>query len=192
MPNKQVTFGDVITYPNKPKTDKKSEAEKTVSIKNRFNCGALRNSLKLMAGGNGNHLIAIRLVRSKLRKREDNLHTTVTTNHNNNVIQQQQQQQQQQQCPEVVVSCPSQESLPPPFLWTNSRCSTTASSQYTLYNNDEDNLVHSVACEEPRECKGLRKNLSGKWRRLVKKKPPQEVYTLPAELRDQLKTIYVY
>ncbi|XP_054267318.1 uncharacterized protein LOC128989437 isoform X3 [Macrosteles quadrilineatus] len=199
MPNKQVTFGDVITYPNKPKSDK-SEAEKTVSIKNRFNCGALRNSLKLMAGGNGNHLIAIRLVRSKLRKREDNLHTTVTTNHNNNVIHHQQQtqqvpqQQQQPQCQEVVVSCPrdSQESLPPPFLWTNSRCSTTASSQYTLYNNDEDNLVHSVACEEPRECKGLRKNLSGKWRRLVKKKPPQEVYTLPAELRDQLKTIYVY
>ncbi|XP_054267455.1 uncharacterized protein LOC128989566 isoform X2 [Macrosteles quadrilineatus] len=145
-------------------------------------------------------IVLLAVTISKLRKREDNLHTTVTTNHNNNVIHHQQQtqqvpqQQQQPQCQEVVVSCPrdSQESLPPPFLWTNSRCSTTASSQYTLYNNDEDNLVHSVACEEPRECKGLRKNLSGKWRRLVKKKPPQEVYTLPAELRDQLKTIYVY
>lgn len=56
----------------------------------------------------------------------------------------------------------------------------------------QDTLVHSLACEEPRECKGLRKNLSGKWRRLVKKKPPQEVCTLPAEVREQLKTIYVY
>lgn len=56
----------------------------------------------------------------------------------------------------------------------------------------QDTLVHSLACEEPRECKGFRKNLSGKWRRLVKKKPPQEVCTLPAEVREQLKTIYVY
>uniref|UniRef100_A0A1B6M221 Uncharacterized protein n=1 Tax=Graphocephala atropunctata TaxID=36148 RepID=A0A1B6M221_9HEMI len=193
MPNKTVTFGEVITYPNNPKDAKKAEAEKTVSIKNRFNCGALRNSLKLMAGGNGHHLIAIRLVRSKLRKREDNLHTTTTapvTNHNNNVIQQPAQQQQQQQPTEVVVSCPSTDSLPPPFLWTVSH--TTASSQYTLYNNDEENLVHNLACEEPRECKGFRKNLSGKWRRLVKKKQQQEVYTIPAELKDQLKTIYVY
>jgi len=196
MPNnKTVTFGEVIAYPEKPDPKKaeakKAEAEKN-SIKNRFNCGVLRSSLKLMAGGNGNHLIAIRLVRSKLRKREDNLHTTApTTNHNNNVICRDREPLPQPQ-PEVVVSCPSQESLPPPFLWTNSRCSTTASSLHTLYNNDEDTLVHSLACEEPRECKGFRKNLSGKWRRLVKKKPPQEVYTLPTELRDQLKTIYVY
>lgn len=144
MPNKTVTFGDVITYPNNAKKDaKKTDVDK--AVKNPFNCGTLRNSLKLMAGGNGHHLIAIRLVRSKLRKREDNLHTTaptVTTNHNNNVIQQQQQQHNSlSSAPaEVVISCPdSTDSLPPPFLWTNnhSRCSTTASSQYTLYNNDE-------------------------------------------------------
>lgn len=144
MPNKTVTFGDVITYPNNTKKDaKKTDVDK--AVKNPFNCGTLRNSLKLMAGGNGHHLIAIRLVRSKLRKREDNLHTTaptVTTNHNNNVIQQQQQQHNNlSSAPaEVVISCPdSTDSLPPPFLWTNnhSRCSTTASSQYTLYNNDE-------------------------------------------------------
>lgn len=144
MPNKTVTFGDVITYPNNAKKDaKKADVDK--AVKNPFNCGTLRNSLKLMAGGNGHHLIAIRLVRSKLRKREDNLHTTaptVTTNHNNNVIQQQQQQHNNlSSAPaEVVISCPdSTDSLPPPFLWTNnhSRCSTTASSQYTLYNNDE-------------------------------------------------------
>uniref|UniRef100_A0A1B6GZZ7 Uncharacterized protein n=2 Tax=Cuerna arida TaxID=1464854 RepID=A0A1B6GZZ7_9HEMI len=152
-------------------------------------------------------IVLLAVTISKLRKREDNLHTTTTapvTNHNNNVIQQpaaQQQQQttvQQQQLPtEVVVSCPrdqSTESLPPPFLWTvsHSVTNTTASSQYTLYNNDEENLVHNLACEEPRECKGFRKNLSGKWRRLVKKKQQQEVYTIPAELKEQLKTIYVY
>lgn len=138
MPNKTVTFGEVITYPDKPANDAtKAETEKSSSIKDRFNCGALRNSLKLMASGNGNRLIAIRLVRSKLRKRDDNLHTSappVATNHNNNVIQQQQQQQQPTEV--VVTSCDSTESLPPPFLWINTS-STTASSQFTLYNNDE-------------------------------------------------------
>ncbi|XP_075216791.1 uncharacterized protein LOC142322053 isoform X2 [Lycorma delicatula] len=161
--------------------------------------------------------------RSKLRKREDTLPTTTatpttnnttstttttTTNHNNNVIQQSnnhnhlhsnnqttQQQQQQQSAPEVTTVSQTTETLPPPFLWVyhSNGNSTTASSQYTLYNNDQDNLVHNLQCEEPRECKGFRKNLRGKWRRLVKKKPQQEaVYTIPAELRDQLKQIYVY
>lgn len=56
----------------------------------------------------------------------------------------------------------------------------------------QDTLVRNVSCEEPQDCKGFRKNLSGKWRRLVKKKPQQEVYSIPVELRDQLKQIYVY
>ncbi|XP_039278394.1 uncharacterized protein LOC111047722 isoform X2 [Nilaparvata lugens] len=160
--------------------------------------------------------------KSKLRKREDTLPTTTTAtpatttttttavnntttnnNNNNNVIQhsnnhilsngcQQQQQQQNHansQQTDVAVDGPH-----PPFLWVyhTNGTSTTNSSQYTLYNNDQDTLVHNLQCEEARECKGFRKNLRGKWRRLVKKKPQQEVYTIPAELRDQLKQIYVY
>lgn len=208
--NKTVTFGGVFHFPTLPKDDaKKMEADsKAVTIKNRFNCGSLRNSLK-MVGSNGSTLIAIRLVRSKLRKREENLHTTnsppavttATANHNNNNINN--NNNNNIQPTEVVttttvttaVAVTASENVPPPFLWqyhNGSTNTTVASSQYTLYNTDEDTLVHNLPCEEPRECKGFRKNLSGKWRRLVKKKQQQEVYTIPAELRDQLKQIYVY
>lgn len=40
--------------------------------------------------------------------------------------------------------------------------------------------------------RSLRKNIGGRWKRLVKKKPEQEVYTIPPELKPQLKQIYVY
>lgn len=40
--------------------------------------------------------------------------------------------------------------------------------------------------------RSLRKNIGGHWKRLVKKKPEQEAYTIPAELKPQLKQIYVY
>ncbi|KAL1459003.1 hypothetical protein WDU94_011022 [Cyamophila willieti] len=61
-------------------------------------------------------------------------------------------------------------------------------------------LVHSPSCEDTRKaCNGssgggntLKKNLGGKWKKLVKKKTSQEAYTIPAELKDQLKQIYVY
>ena len=58
----------------------------------------------------------------------------------------------------------------------------------------QDTLVCSVPIEETAEHrKGLRKNLRGKWRRLVhKKQQQQDAYKIPAELRDQLKQIYVY
>lgn len=45
----------------------------------------------------------------------------------------------------------------------------------------------------PRECKGFRKNLRGKWKRLVQKRQPtSEMFSIPPELRPQLKQIYVY
>lgn len=211
MPNKTVTFGGVFhsksaTLPN-PKTQKntpdviETKNDKSM-LKKGFNCvGTLRNSFK-MVSNNGSTLISIRLVRSKLRKRDDsNLSPesgTPNTNHNNNIIQ-----------PDVVVSANvnSAPVEPPPFLWLYSSknnlatpTSTTA-SQYTLYNNDQDVLVHSSSCEDTRKvCNGtggggghgLKKNLGGKWKKLVKKKSPQEAYTIPAELKDQLQHIYVY
>ncbi|XP_025836024.1 uncharacterized protein LOC108740552 isoform X3 [Agrilus planipennis] len=60
-----------------------------------------------------------------------------------------------------------------------------------LYSNNQNALVQNLPTERPGFVRGFRKNLGGRFRRLVKKKPP-EVYTIPAELRPQLKQIYVY
>lgn len=64
----------------------------------------------------------------------------------------------------------------------------------TFVGGFQDTLVCSVPIEETAEHrKGLRKNLRGKWRKLVhKKQQQQDAYKIPAELRDQLKQIYVY
>ncbi|XP_015379398.1 PREDICTED: uncharacterized protein LOC107173390 isoform X2 [Diuraphis noxia] len=90
--------------------------------------------------------------------------------------------------------------VPLPFLWQYSAKNAAAkntngyNSPYRLYSSDQDTLVCSVPIEETAEHrKGLRKNLRGKWRRLVhKKQQQQDAYKIPAELRDQLKQIYVY
>ncbi|XP_049832831.1 uncharacterized protein LOC126273306 isoform X4 [Schistocerca gregaria] len=74
---------------------------------------------------------------------------------------------------------------PPQFLWQ-------FPPPYSLYSNNQDPLVHTLPAGQPGICRGFRKNLRGRWRRLVKRKPANEVYTIPAELRDQLKQIYVY
>lgn len=63
--------------------------------------------------------------------------------------------------------------------------------QYTLYN-DQDVLVHTLPTGRPGFAKGFRKNFGGHWRRLVKRKPETETCAIPPELKDQLKTIYVY
>ncbi|XP_046812743.1 uncharacterized protein LOC124421525 isoform X4 [Vespa crabro] len=65
--------------------------------------------------------------------------------------------------------------------------------QYTLSYNDQDALVHTLpAGGRPGFAKGFRKNFGGHWRRLVKRKPETETCAIPPELKDQLKTIYVY
>lgn len=62
---KTVTFGGVVAY---PKASTTGTIEQT---KARFNCmGTLRDSLK-MVGSNGSKFLTVRLVRSKLRKREE-------------------------------------------------------------------------------------------------------------------------
>ncbi|KAL1459004.1 hypothetical protein WDU94_011023 [Cyamophila willieti] len=162
MPNKSVTFGGVFhnksaTLPN-PKTQKstpdvlETKNNDKSMFKKGFNCvGTLRNSFK-MVSNNGSTLISIRLVRSKLRKREDsNLSPesgAPNTNHNNNIIP-----------PDVVVSASAAPVEPPPFLWLYSSknnlvppTSTTTSSQYTLYNNDQVRMActfsYLFACEK--------------------------------------------
>jgi len=56
----------------------------------------------------------------------------------------------------------------------------------------QETLVHPLPTEQPGFCRGFRKNLQGRWKRLVKRKPVNETYAIPPELRDQLKNIYVY
>lgn len=56
----------------------------------------------------------------------------------------------------------------------------------------QDTLVQNLPTSRPGFVRGFRKNLGGTWRRLVKRKPETEVYTIPAELKPQLKQIYVY
>uniref|UniRef100_A0A0K8S8X5 Uncharacterized protein n=2 Tax=Lygus hesperus TaxID=30085 RepID=A0A0K8S8X5_LYGHE len=175
--NKSVSFGGVITYPcNNNNNNNNNNIKDEKSFKSRFNCGVLRSSLKI----NGS-LISIRLVSSKLRKREDG---SVVTNNNNNINNNNTVIEAEVRSPPPVPTAPLE---PPPFLWRYS-----ASSQFSLSNTDQTTLVQSLPCEEISECKGFRKNLRGKWRRLVKKKPLPEVYTIPAEFKDQLKQIYVY
>ncbi|KAG7211777.1 hypothetical protein KM043_011014 [Ampulex compressa] len=65
------------------------------------------------------------------------------------------------------------------------------SPQYTLYD-DQNTLVHALPADRAGFAKGFRKNIGGRWRRLVKRKPESETCAIPPELKDQLKTIYVY
>ncbi|XP_076222407.1 uncharacterized protein LOC116428167 isoform X1 [Nomia melanderi] len=64
-------------------------------------------------------------------------------------------------------------------------------AQYALCNG-QDTLVHALPSDRPGFAKGFRKNIGGRWRRLVKRKPETETCAIPPELKDQLKTIYVY
>lgn len=63
---------------------------------------------------------------------------------------------------------------------------------YLIYFLLQEALVQNLPSERSGFVRGFRKNLGGRWRRLVKKKPPTEVYTIPPELKPQLKQIYVY
>lgn len=78
-------------------------------------------------------------------------------------------------------------STPRQFLWQ-----IPPTHPYVVYNPDSDTLVHPLPSEQPGFCHGFRKNLQGRWKRLVKRKPINETYAIPPELRDQLKNIYVY
>lgn len=163
-------------------------------------------------------MIAIRMVRSKLRKREENgvrqdpviLHSAQQNNnhchHNNNsngaatgppianggtTI------------PTVSATVIFTPPVPSPADATLAANGNTTPRQFlwqippthpsVLYNNERETLVHrSLPLEQPGFCRGFRKSLQGRWKRLVKKKPINETYAIPPELRDQLKNIYVY
>lgn len=168
-----------------------------------------------MVGSNGT-LMAMRLVRSKLRKREESSVSPVSTNveaqHNSssnhhNSHQQQHyhhtssnnnnhhssghhHQNQQQYLAENGYS------IPPPVAFRQSPSSVWVfpplPPQPNLYHinaNSQDALVHN----EKTGLKGLKRQLSGRFKRLVSRKSQEPVApTIPPELKPQLKTIYVY
>lgn len=152
-----------------------------------------------MVGSNGT-MIAIRLVRSKLRKREEHSNTVHPVPEATTTVV--------LQPTTVTTTAPSTngtnsagvnagqlqkvESTDPlayrgQFLWQF----PPQPAERCLYNNEQKNIVQANA-DRSGFVRGFRKNLGGRWRRLVKKKPPTEIYTIPAELKPQLKQIYVY
>ncbi|KOC63764.1 hypothetical protein WH47_02790 [Habropoda laboriosa] len=166
-----------------------------------------------MVGSNGT-MIAIRLVRSKLRKREDHTNTvhpdaavvqtatspvstivaqsypvegctqtsmtTATDLGNSTAVEQDNNVYTMANTTDQFVW-----QFPPPYPPPHTP------TQYALYN-DQDTLVHALPSDRSGFAKGFRKNIGGRWRRLVKRKPESETCAIPPELKDQLKTIYVY
>ncbi|KOX75456.1 hypothetical protein WN51_12200 [Melipona quadrifasciata] len=185
-----------------------------------------------MVGSNGT-MIAIRLVRSKLRKREDHSNavhpeaavvqtatspvstivapsypgegcctqtsftTTSTDLGNSTSVEQDNVYATTNPADQIVWQFPPP--YPPPHT----------PAQYALYNDQPvlpdftglhvlclpgslDTLVHALPSDRSGFAKGFRKNIGGRWRRLVKRKPESETCAIPPELKDQLKTIYVY
>lgn len=59
---------------------------------------------------------------------------------------------------------------------------------YSYNANSQDALVHN----EKTGFKGLKRQLSGRFKRLVSRKSHEPAPTIPPELKPQLKTIYVY
>ncbi|GFG35102.1 hypothetical protein Cfor_04950 [Coptotermes formosanus] len=169
-----------------------------------------------MVGTNAT-MIAIRMVRSKLRKRDENnvrqdhviLHSAQQNNnhchHNNNssgaatppsaanggttipTVSAAVIYPPPVPSPIDATSGANGHSPPRQFIWQ-----IPATHPYVVYSNDKETLVHPLPSEQPGICRGFRKNLQGRWKRLVKRKPINETYTIPPELRDQLKNIYVY
>uniref|UniRef100_U5ENX3 Uncharacterized protein n=1 Tax=Corethrella appendiculata TaxID=1370023 RepID=U5ENX3_9DIPT len=133
-----------------------------------------------MVGSTGT-LMTMRLVRSKLRKREESVSPV-------NV-------EAQQVCPPAAAD--TQTTNTPS---TNSFSSYNPSSVWVfpplppqpnlyLYNaNSQTALVQN----EKSGLKGFRRQLSGRFKRLVSRKSHEPAPVIPPELKPQLKTIYVY
>jgi len=167
-----------------------------------------------------NEKFSLRLIRSKLRKREESsgvLRTNVV--HPEGVLQatvvETSSEVTKPSLEDVFVTSPvsNRTSL------TQSECSLSASSQSSdssylpmflystgnsrnsLNSSDQNMLVHSSGPAEDIENNNHskewdrigKKNVKGKIMKLVRRKtPPAENYALPLELREQLKQIYVY
>jgi hypothetical protein len=122
-----------------------------------------------MVGSTGT-LLTMRLVRSKLRKREESSISPVN-------VESQQTVQEQQTAPVGFRQNPSSVWVFPPLPPQPNLC--YASSQDALVQADKAGL------------KTLKKQLGGRFKRLVTRKH-EPTPCIPPELKPQLKTIYVY
>ncbi|CRK88495.1 CLUMA_CG002264, isoform A [Clunio marinus] len=128
-----------------------------------------------MVGMRNEAIISMRFVRSKLRKREESSHVVNSNEATQptHVVSTTVEPVGFRQSPSSVWHFPP---LPPqPNL-------------YTYNANSQDALVRS----DKLGLRGFRKQLSGRFKRLVSKKAPEPAPTIPPELKPQLKTIYVY
>ncbi|CAG9857772.1 unnamed protein product [Phyllotreta striolata] len=178
-----------------------------------------------MVGSNGT-MIAIRLVRSKLRKRQEDEEegrrpdagrSGVVLEAAPPPVQQLQQLrpvydnnqpvQQLQQARELELQL-QEGGYGGQFLWTQPP--PQVGGRRCLYNNNQELVQNlpSASSSAPASpvpsggfARGFRKNLGGKWRRLVRRgaggggcktAPSASAYAIPAELKPQLKQIYVY
>lgn len=155
-----------------------------------------------MVGSNGT-LMTMRLVRSKLRKREESSVSPVTatnveaappsshhhnhsTNHHHNNHHSSNNNNNQLE---------NGYSVPTPVAFRQSPSSVWVfpplPPQPNLYHynaNSQDALVHN----DKTGFKGLKRQLSGRFKRLVSRKSHEPAPAIPPELKPQLKTIYVY
>lgn len=172
------------------------------------------NKLKKMVGSNGT-LMTMRLVRSKLRKREESSVSPVTatnveaappsSNHNNHHNHHQNNNSSSTNNHHHSNHHSSSNnhssqlengySVPTPVAFRQSPSSVWVfpplPPQPNLYHynaNSQDALVHN----EKTGFKGLKRQLSGRFKRLVSRKSHEPAPAIPPELKPQLKTIYVY
>lgn len=124
-----------------------------------------------MVGSTGT-LLTMRLVRSKLRKRDESSISPVNVESQQNV-----HQTEQQTTPVTFRQNPSSVWVFPPLPPQPNIC----------YAGSQDALVHT----DKAGLKNLKKQLGGRFKRFVTKKH-EPAPVIPPELKPQLKTIYVY
>lgn len=166
------------------------------------------NKLKKMVGSNGT-LMTMRIVRSKLRKREESSVSPVTATNveaaatqpshyhqnNNNSSSNNHHHNHHSSSNQQHHQLENGYSVPTPVAFRQSPSSVWVfpplPPQPNLYShnaNSQDALVHN----EKTGFKGLKRQLSGRFKRLVSRKSHEPAPAIPPELKPQLKTIYVY
>ncbi|XP_059609987.1 uncharacterized protein LOC132257200 isoform X3 [Phlebotomus argentipes] len=134
-------------------------------------CDSEANKRRNMVGSNGT-LMTMRLVRSKLRKREESS-SSVTVEAPTQIVP-------------AVPEAPVTYRQNPSSVWVF----PPLPPQPNLYcANSQDALVQA---NERNGLKGFKRQLSGRFKRLISRKPHEATPVIPPELKPQLKTIYVY
>ncbi|XP_059469226.1 uncharacterized protein LOC132192984 [Neocloeon triangulifer] len=133
-------------------------------------------------------IVLLAVTISKLRKRGDV--EPAESHHRPSAPSPVQQHQQQQHSP-LPCTTPTLVTLAEPPM-SNLYEPTTAwnypAAHFLYSTTDQETTITPLATEQPGFCKGVRKNLGGKWKRLVRRKSAQDC---PVS-RDHLKQIYVY